>query len=89
MRTVQPPGPDGPRRITDTGARADFAGRVTDGLASWPGRSANHRVKRFYFARLQKTLYFEKLSVVSPHANATIYALRGTKFILIKFIDPS
>jgi hypothetical protein len=32
------------------------------------------------FLLVQKNLYFETWSVVSPHANATVYALRGTKF---------
>jgi hypothetical protein len=75
MRTVRHPSPDDPRRETKTGAPVDFSGRVANSSASWPERSANHRVKRFYFAFFQKTLYFEKRSVVSPHANATVYAI--------------
>jgi hypothetical protein len=59
-------------------APADFSGRVADGPASWSGRSADHRVD--IFALFQKILYFKKRSVASPHANATVYALRGTKF---------
>jgi hypothetical protein len=34
LRTVRPPGPDGPRKETETCAPADFSGRVTDGPAS-------------------------------------------------------
>jgi hypothetical protein len=41
------------------------------------------------FALVQKNSNFETRSVVSPHANATVYALRGTSFTPIKFIDPS
>jgi hypothetical protein len=79
MRTIRPLGPDGPRGETETSAPVDFSGRVTHDPASSPRQSADHRVKSFYIALLQKTLYFEKRSVVSPHANATVYALRGTK----------
>jgi hypothetical protein len=53
--------------------RAGFSSKVADGLAFWPGRSADHREN--VFALVQKNLYFETRSVVSPHANATIYAL--------------
>jgi hypothetical protein len=59
-------------------ALADFSGRVTDELASWLGRSTNHRVD--IFALFQKILYFKKRSAVSPHVNATVYIIRGTKF---------
>jgi hypothetical protein len=57
---------------------AGFSGRVADGPTFWPGRSAGHREN--VFALVQKNLYFETRNAVSPHANATIYALRGTKF---------
>ena len=80
---IQPPGPDGPCRETKTGALVYFSGRVADILASWPGRSTDHRV--FYFALLQKILYLKKWSVVSPHGNATVYALRGTKLCTDRF----
>jgi hypothetical protein len=59
-------------------APADLSGRVADSLTFWPGWSADHRDD--VFALVQKYLYFETRSVVSPHANATVYALRGTKF---------
>jgi hypothetical protein len=59
-------------------ALADFSGRVTDELASWLGRSTNHRVD--IFALFQKILYFKKQSAVSPHVNAIVYIIRGTKF---------
>jgi hypothetical protein len=36
------------------------------------------------FALVQKNSNSETRSVVSPHANATIYALRGTKFYINK-----
>jgi hypothetical protein len=75
MQTVRPPSPNGPCRETETGAPADFSGRVTNGPASWLRRSADHRVKTFYFVLLQNTLCFEKRSVVSHHANVTVYAL--------------
>jgi hypothetical protein len=57
---------------------ANFSGRVADGPACWLGRSTDHRVHIFVLFR--KNFYFENQSVVSPHANATVYALRGTKF---------
>ena len=59
-------------------APADLSGRVADSPTFWPRRSADHRDD--VFALVQKNLYFETRSVVSPHANATVYALRGTKF---------
>jgi hypothetical protein len=42
------------------------------------GRSTDHRDD--IFAPFQKNLYFENRSDVIPHGNATVYALRGTKF---------
>jgi hypothetical protein len=36
------------------------------------------------FALVQNNSNFETRSVVSPHANATVYALRGTKFYTIQ-----
>jgi hypothetical protein len=59
-------------------APSNFSGRVTDGPAFWPRRSADHRDD--IFVLVQKNLYFETRSDVSPDANATVYALRGTKF---------
>jgi hypothetical protein len=56
---------------------ADLSGRVADGLAFWPK-------EKKYFALVQKNSNFETRSVVSPHANAIIYALRGTKFYTIQ-----
>jgi hypothetical protein len=73
MRTVRPPGPDGPQRGDRDRLLADLSGKVTDGSAFWPGRSADHREKGF--ALVQKSSNFETRSVVSPHANATVYAL--------------
>jgi hypothetical protein len=43
-----------------------------------PGRSTDHRVD--IFTLFWKNLHFENQSDVSPHANATVYALRDTKF---------
>jgi hypothetical protein len=59
-------------------APADFSGRVADGPTIWPRWSTDHRDD--IIALVQKNLYFETQSVVSPHANANVYALRGTKF---------
>jgi hypothetical protein len=79
MRTVRPPDSDGSRRETETRRQqTSLAGRVVDGPVFWPRRSADHRDD--IFVLVQKNLYFETRSVVSPYANATVYALRGTKF---------
>jgi hypothetical protein len=51
-------------------APADFSGRVAEGPPT----------TELKFWLFQKILYFKKRSVVIPHANATIYALQGTKF---------
>jgi hypothetical protein len=82
MRTVRPPGPDGPPKGDRDRRPADLCSRVADGSAIWPGRSADHREK--YFALGQKNSNFETHSVVSPHAHATVYALRGTKSYTIQ-----
>ena len=66
---------------------ADLSSRVADDPAFWLERSTDHREKGF--ALVQKNSNFETRSVVSPDANGTVYALRGSKFYTNKFIDPS
>jgi hypothetical protein len=88
MRTVWHPGPDDPCRETKTGAPADFSGRVADGSASWLERSANHRVKRFYFA------FFKILCILKNEALLALMQMQqfmlyeALSFTLIKFINP-
>jgi hypothetical protein len=77
MRMVRHPGPDSPHRETETGRQQTSLPESR--TVRPPGRTV-HRPQSCYFALLQKTSYFEKQSDVSPRANATIYALRGTKF---------
>jgi hypothetical protein len=83
MRTVRPPGPDGSPKGDRDRQPADLSGRVADGPTIWPGWSAVLRGKK-YFALVQKNSNFETCSSVSPHAHATVYALRGTKFYTIQ-----
>jgi hypothetical protein len=86
---IRPPSPDGPRKVTEIGVLADFSSRVADSSASGPGRSADHRVKRFYFALLQKTLYFKNEALLALMQMQQFMLYKALSFTLIKFIDPS
>jgi hypothetical protein len=71
MRTVRPPGLDGPPERDRDRRPADLSGRVADGPPS---------IEKTDFALVQKNPNFETCSVVSPHAHGVVYTLRGTMF---------
>jgi hypothetical protein len=75
---VWPPGPDGPRTKTEIDCQQTSPAESRTVRPSGPDDPPTTEKKDF--ALDQKNLYFETRSAVSPHANATVYALRGTKF---------
>jgi hypothetical protein len=82
-------GPDGPRKDTETGAPADFSGRVADCPASWPGRSTDNRVKKFIL------LFYKRLCILKNEALLALMQMQqfmlyeALSFTPIKFIDHS
>jgi hypothetical protein len=72
MRTVRPPGSNGPRRETETGRQQTS---LAESRMVRPPGPDGPSTTELIFCAFQKILYFEKRSVVSPHANATVYAL--------------
>jgi hypothetical protein len=84
MRTVQPPGPDGTRRETETGASTDFSGSVVDDPVSWPGRFVDHI---FIFYKRLCILKNDTMLALMQMQQFMLY--EALSFTLIKFIDPS
>jgi hypothetical protein len=77
MRTVRPPGLDDPWREIETDRQQTS---LAESQTVRPPGPDGPWTRELIFLRFSKDLCFEKRSVVSPHANATVYALRGTKF---------
>jgi hypothetical protein len=82
MRTVRPPGSDGPHRDTETGVRTDTSGRVAD---SPPTIELSNFSFRFY-----KRLWLSKTEVSLALMQIQQFMLyEALSFKPIKFIDPS
>jgi hypothetical protein len=78
MRTVRPPGPDGRRRETEIDCQQTSL--AVSRMVPPVGSDSPLTTEKKGFPLVQKDLYFETRSAISPHANATVYALWGTKF---------
>jgi hypothetical protein len=68
-------------------ALANFPSRVTDGPASWPGRSADHRVVILRFFKRFCILKNKALLALMQMQQFMLY--EALSFTPIKFIDPS
>jgi hypothetical protein len=88
MRTVRPPGPDGPPKGDIDRRLADLSGRVANGPAIWPGRSTDH-IDKIFCASSKEFLFLKPVALLALMHMLPFMLYEALSYTPFKFIDPS